>query len=238
MHKPNQPQAVDNDHGKIYDPLLEGIMNSMEHPSFTPEQLPELWQLVTETEPGRRGRIKRWNHEIGEMCQRCDTYPQYAQLCTVLSGTHSSVWSNTWEIAAHGDDLLSRATTEHLIEALRYEQKHPGGWWKASDHIRLRAGTEQLTGPVIAEFAWTEQFRKYANVHADRAIGLQHNTDGNTAHVLNRTRHALELVRQHLLAGDNNAWKIFLGIVDKGTLIGDTAKLANAIERRNSPTHH
>ena len=100
----------------------------------------------------------------------------------------------------------------------------------------MRADMEQLSGPVLAEYAWSDQFQEHANAArngSDRGTNLPYCNDDETAYIRDRTRHAVEVVQQQLLADNNNAWTMFLGIVDNGTLIGDAAQTALAIEQQN-----
>ena len=156
------------------------------------------------------------------MYQRCETYPQHAKLVAVIAGMPKTAWYHTNDAAVHGDDLLKQASTEQLVQALKHEQNHPPeSWWKASDHILLQATDKQLTGPVIAQLTWTEYF-----------LGGEAGPHNMTA---GRWQHIIGHVQQNLLEGNNNAWNVFCGIVNDGNAIGDTAKIALAVEHQHRP---
>ena len=220
----------------------ETITETMQHPAFTPEQLPELWQQIeTDRQQGivPDNTRNRWNNGIEAMYRRCETYPQHAKLAVVLSGLPPVTWHNPLPVLHQGHNLLEQATPEQLLQALKHEQTHPEGWWTASNHILTRATTEQLTGPVIEQLQWEDGILDWATTPKNTAA--THNPARDPARPLariqqretalrSRCRHIVEHIQQHLLAEDSNAWNIFLGIVEPETIIGDTAELAHAIE--------
>ena len=196
-------------------------------PDFAPEQLPEVWRQLTE--PGSRpldqARQKLWNYGIEAIYRRCETYPQYTAATSILSSMPADAWHDTARATDHGISLARQATPEHILQALAHEQRHPGGWWRVSEHILSWAGVEQMTGPVIEQLEW------------DRHLS-------NTAVTTKQARlpilwsHIVEHTKQHLLADDSNAWEIFLSIAKEGATISENAELAHAIEHKQRPARH
>ena len=234
MTKPEQPYRTVGD--IVVDPanpttVREAIIDIMTDPTFTPEQLPELRQQILEAD-GPVLKISRgdsWNIGIDAMFRRCETYPQYVKLVSVLSGMDDDASRTTdWRIA-QADLLARQATSEELLQALTWETQNPEGWWKASDHLVVRVAHDQLTGPVIEQLPWKNQLLDYATT----AEQNQATETTDFEQVRSRRRQLIvEHIQQQLLGGDNNAWTVFLGIVEPGGSIGDAAELACAIENR------
>ena len=196
----------------------------MKHPTFTVEQLPELWEQITEpdgTLPSS-GHRDRWFDGITVMWQRCETYPQHAELAGTLFGMPNGAWHETERDLAHVDELLQQATSAQLLQAIEHEQHHPRKRWSISYHILSQAGIAQLTGQVIEQLKWDVAMTWMA-----AADSLTLEKPGNE-----QWRHVSEHVRQHLLDGDNNAWTVFHGIISEGDRIGEAAALAAAIEQQ------
>ena len=221
MHKPNQQQDPAGDAANQAETVLtlQAITETMEHPEFTPEQLPALWQQAIEPGDMLAERVGAWKHGIETMYRRCETYPQYTKIAVILAGIPRGAWHDTgWDVAqAH--NLLRRATPEQLQQALEHEQQHPEEQWSVSNHILTWANIEQLTGQVIKQLEWNSGITAWATTPED----------GTTGH--DRWRHISEHIQQQLLGGNKNAWTVFHGIVGPGTRIGAAAELANAIEQ-------
>ena len=237
MHKPEQQQDPGGDAANQAETVLtlQAITETREHPEFTPEQLPALWQQAAEPggTPINRLRRDRWMHGIDAMYRRCETYPQHAKLAAILSGMPNSAWHETGWIVTQADDLAHQATPAQLQQALAHEQQHPEEWWLASDHVFACATVEQLTGQVIEQLAWQDWFLTYATTPGLRT--MDYDLEGARSR---RTRHVVEHIQQRLLEGNNNAWTVFLGIVGRGTVIGTAIELANAIEQQNRPSRN
>ena len=243
MHKPEQQTDGDEDDAAPRDTdqtetgvVLQALTETMEHPEFTAEQLPELWHQTVgqhDTEPGEtpldRLRRDRWKQGIDAMYRRCATYPQYAQLAVILSAMPNSAWRDTGRIIHQSDELLEQATPTQLRQALIYEQQHPEGWWRASDHILASATVEQITGPVVEQLTWHDWFRIYATTPGIRDIDPAFEDSK-----WRRVRHIVTHIQQQLCGGNDNTWAVFLGIVDRGTVIGETAELANTVEQQTA----
>ena len=208
---------------------LEAIAETMEQPGFGPEHLPELWQQVT-VQGGRHRRPRRdaWYDGIGKMYRRCETYSQYANLAAALSEMPSAAWHETGWAEAQADKLLQQASAEQLCHALAYEQNRPTVLWKASEDILAWATLEQLTRQVIDQYPWHDGFRLHTTTKPaapDPYEPVQEDPRRRTA------QYIVEHVQQQL-QGDNNAWTVFLGIVEPGTVIGHCIELAKTIETR------
>ena len=223
MSKQNQ------DRGPAGDGLSpEKITETMADPAFTPEQLPGLWQQIVE--PDKSPYCPDgWESGIEAMYRRCETYSQYAILTIVLSEIPFMAWHQTDLIIDQADDLRRRATPEQLLQALVFEQQHRGHWWTASDHILDDATAEQLSGPVIEQIPWYDEFAERGTLPEDEIP-----EDDVIGHA--RCRHIVEHIQKRLLGGDSNAWTVFCGIADNGTVIGETAELAATIEQQNRPS--
>ena len=215
-------------HAKL-DEWLQTIAETIQDPEASAELLPELWQQDEDTDtdltPLTQIIETRWNDMLETMFLNAETYPQYAKLAGPLSGIPGNVWVGaSWE---HGRDLLKRATTEQLIQALQHEQRYPKNqqWWEASDDIMGWAAIEQLTACVVEQFPWDNRIAGTADTPDDESIGNAR-----------CRRHIVETIQQELLNGDNNAWAVFRGIVEPGHSIGETAALAVAIEQQNRPS--
>ena len=199
---------------------LQTITETMEHPGFTAEQLPELWQQVLE--PDDYERVCAWNDGTDVMYRRCETYPQHTKIAAVLSGLRFG-WRDADWVVTQGHNLLRQATPEQIREALTWEQQHPENPWSVSDHVLEWAAGEQITGPVIEQLEWQDWFQPWTTTPEDG------NTDND------RWLHIREHIQQRLLGGDKDAWVVFHGIVEPGTRIGAVAELANSIEQLTAP---
>ena len=211
---------------------LQTMTETMEHPEFNTEQLPELWQQsMGHGVTGTSTYYEFWKDGIEALYRRCETYPQHAQLARTLSGMSDAAWCDTGKIAAQADDLAHQATPTEIQQALVHERQHPESWWKASDHILTWATDEQLTGEVIEQLPWNNHLLDYATT-AEQLVA----TDPAFEQVRSRRRqHIVEHIQQQLLGGNKNAWVIFRGIVEPGHNIGETAELAVAIEQQRRP---
>ena len=215
---------------------LGTITETMNDPSFTPEQLPALWQQLEETFTGTElfGQSRLcWDAGIETMYRRCETYPQHAAIAAILAGLAPRAWHETGWTVAQGDDLAERATPEQLLETLTNEQNLSKRWWNASNHITASATVEQLTGPVIEQLPWNHRYLD--NKTADKPGIMDYDFEAVRDR---RRKHIVEHVQQQLLHGNKHAWETFLGIADNETIIGDTARLAHAIEQGNNQAKH
>ena len=208
------------------------MTETMEHPEFNTEQLPELWQQsMGHVVTGTSTCYELWNDGIEALYRRCETYPQHAQLARTLSGMPDDAWCDTGKIAAQADDLARQATPTEIQQALVHERQHPESWWKASDHILTWATDEQLTGEAIEQLPWNNHLLDYATT-AEQLAAM----DPAFEQVRSRRRqHIVEHIQQQLLGGNSSAWVVFLGIIEPGTRIGDAAELANAVAQQNGP---
>ena len=198
----------------------------MADPTFDAEQLAELWARITET--GKKmidsAALRSWNNGIDAMFQRCETYPQYTHLAVTVNRLPYNGWYETPGESARNNKLLEHATPEQILQALAYEQETPESRWNVTAHVLTHATAEQLTGPVIEQLPWDDRFHDLTTKPDARAV------DGDQLR-----HHAIEHVQQTMLAGDKNAWDMFCGIAAPGTLIGETAEPANAIEQQTGP---
>ena len=201
---------------------LQAITETMEHLGCGPEQLPELWQQATATGDMTAKQVNAWHSSIETLFRRCKTYPQHMKLVGVLCGLPNSPWYYTDWITEQAHSLLQQATHEQLLQALAHEQQQPGNQWQTSSHTVTRAGIGQLTGPVIAQLAWDDWMRVWTS---EKPIYGPDDAPERHQHISNH-------IQQNLLEGDENTWTIFLGIVEPGNNIGDTAALAVAIEQK------
>ena len=142
----------------------------------------------------------------------------------VLSGMSRSAWRADGWNRARTDGLLEKATTVQLIQALTYGQRHPESWWQARTHILAFADLEQLTGPVIALFEWNHGMAVAAGTEPDERLDDR-----------SKWRSVVEEIRQHMLEGDDNAWNLFLHVVEPGTVIGEAVALAKTVEQQTGP---
>ena len=201
------------------------ITETMENPEFGADQLPALWQQVTEpdgTLPSS-DRRNRWHDGIETMYRRCETYPQHAKLTAVRSGTETPnrTWYDTGWVSIQARDLLRQATPTQLQQALDYEQQHPGSKWRASEHILKWANMAQLTGQIIEQLEWND------GLAACTATPEKPTTDRD------RWRHIAEQIQQQLLNSNDDVRTVFHGIVEPGNRIGAIAELAIAIEQKH-----
>ena len=223
MTKPEQHQ--DDGRGDSAAPAetgltVEAITETMKDPAFTPEQLSGLWQRIEAKIRAGSDDVEcwiQWDAGIEAMYRRCGTYLQHATLAVALSEMPKDAWHETSRIIHQGKDLVEQATPEQLRQALEHEQQRPGKQRTASSYILSAATVDQLTGPVIEQLPWDDLMLIGGRSHS-------------ALRDLARSRHIVEHVQQQLLGG-NNAWTVFLGIVEPGMLIGEAAELANIIEQ-------
>ena len=201
----------------------QAIWKTMNRPEFDAEQLPALWEQAMHPDETRLNSERRdqWIHGIGAMYRRCETYPQHAKLAAILSGMAKSAWRSDEWIMNQADNLLKQATPEQLLQTLTREQQQPGGWWQANDHILTWADIDQLTGQILKQVDWTRRM----------VVAV----DWPEEEITDRWLHIVEQIRQQLLDGDSNAWNMFLGIIEPGHSIGETAEIAKAIEQEHRP---
>ena len=209
----------------------QAITETMQHPEFGAEQLPELWQNAVEPYVTYSNwldeRVEAWDAGLAAMFERCETYPQHAKIRAVLAGMPDEAWYYSTGNTNRGDIMLQQASTEQLLEALTYEQqhmntqRHPTPYRAVTEQILLWAAADQLAEPVIDQLAWVDHF-----LGGETAL-----PDGGK----NRRRRIIGHTQQNLLEGNNHAWTVFLGIVEYGAVIGETAELALAIEHQHRP---
>ena len=195
----------------------EMITEIMADPAFTAEQLPGLWQQIADPAATLDDSVFcGWRDGLEALYRACETYPQHTRIVAALDGLPSDARRHDDWIRDQASDLLRCAAPEQLMQALTYEQ-HPDGWL-VSSHILHFATVEQLTGPVIERFRWNPWLTVWVNAGYGPSQAEP------------QLRHIVDHIRQRLLAGDRNAWTVFLGIAETGMVIGETAKLAAAIE--------
>ena len=211
---------------------LQTITEALEHPELSAEQLPELWRQAMEPGDMLDERTKAWNYGIETVYRRCETYPQHTKLAVIVSGMPQSAWRDSGWVIARGNALLRQATPTQLQQALICEQQHPEGWWWASDHILAFAAVEQITEAVIEQLAWRDWLLTYT---ADTPQTMHYDSEKARQR---RARHIVGCVQQRLHGGNDNAWAVFLGIVEHGTVIGPTIELANAVAQQNGPVRN
>ena len=202
----------------------ETIRDMMNRAEYDAEQLPALWQQVTELDDGSGTREQAWRLGIAAMYRRCETYPQHTKLTAVLSGV--PVWARhyTSKAATQARNLLRQATPIELQQALICGQQHSESWWQHTSNQILEWGAiEQLTGQTLKQAEWNGWLTSWAA------------TPRNRTGARDRWRHISETIQQELLDGDSNAWNMFLEIVEPGHSIGETAELAKTIEQQNRP---
>ena len=225
MNKP-ELHAVDKNSVDTQTQLgkrLHTATETMRNPEFAPEQLPALWEQITEPDgtPLTHLRDDRWRGEIKAMYLRCDTYPQHTKLSGILYGMPDGAWHRTAKISDQARELLLQATPEQLVQALNQERRHTNGSSRMTDNqIVSCAKLEQLTGPVIEQLKW------------DHGMAAKAGTPDVTRALPDRWKHIVEHIQQNLLGGDNNAWTVFQGIISEGDRIGEAAALAAAIEQQ------
>ena len=231
MNKANQkPGSGSAPNTNQADPVLapQTITDTMENPAFEAEQLPELWQQAMGPDGAALTSERRdlWRHGIETMYRRCETYPQHAKLMVVLAGMLPGAWYDVGLSATQAHGLLKQATPEQIREALTWEQQHrPVGQGSVSNHVLAWAGIDQLTGPVIEQLSWNSGMATRATRPSDGTVAVH------------RVQRINEQIQNQLLDGDNNAWVVFLGIVEPGTRIGDAAELAKAIAQNRTVRH-
>ena len=208
------------------DKRRDTITETAEHPAFTAEQLPALWQQLTE-ETDATERLKAWDRHIDAMYRRCETWPQYAEILVVLAALPLSAWYYTIQIADIGDDLIQQASTEQLQQSLMFEQQHSREWRPASRRILSWAGTEQLVGSVITQLAWDNETASAGPIPEYVAVG-----EDDPYH---QRRYIVEHIQQEMLDGNDSYWTVFLGIVEPKNRIGGIVELALAIEQQRYP---
>ena len=231
MHKPErQNLAGDNAKNQAETgSTAQAIYDNMNRTEFTPEQLPELWQQITEDGDIPADRARAWNNGVEAMYRRCETYPQHVKLARTLSGMQYSAWHTpSWD-TQQAAELLRRATTAQIQQTLTYEQHHPSGWWSVSKHLLAWSTVGQLTGRIIEQLDWDSRTAAWAAT----AAWATPRTDGGADR--DRWWHIRGHIQQQLLEGDKHAWDVFLGIIEPGHSIGETAELAKAIEQQTRP---
>ena len=221
------------------DKRRDMITAAMENEGLGPEQLPALWQQLTEetgaTEllnvwdrhTGATELLNAWDRHIDAMYRRCDTWPQYAEILVVLAELPLSAWYYTTQIADHGDDLIRQASTEQLQQSLMFEQQHSREWREVSKRILSWASTEQLVGPVITQLAWDNETASAGPIPEYVAVAEDD--------YYYRRRYIVEHIQQEMLDGNDSYWSVFLGIVEPKNRIGDIVELALAIEQQRRP---
>ena len=193
------------------------IAETIQHPGFTPEQLPELWKQIEADSRNRGTWVDCWGRWDYGMFMRCMTYLQHAKLWLILDGMSPAARHNHHWWTERGNDLFKQATPEQLLQALKHERQHPERDQQVSRHISASATIEQLTGAVIEQLPWDSMFLEYGG---------------------DPWRHIADHIQKTLLDGNENAWNIFLGIAEPGTPIGEAAVVAAAIENQHRPTRH
>ena len=118
--------------------------------------------------------------------------------------------------------LAEQATTEQLLQALKYGQNCPEAGWQIGEHIIKLAEATQLTAQIVEQLPWQGFFVHYT----DMPTAL---TDDDT---WRRYRQTIELVQQELLDEEDDAWTILHGISEHGQTIDDIAELALAIAQK------
>ena len=223
MNKPNQAGTAGNGMSP------ETIFETMAHPGFVAEYLPELSRQIIGSNgdtPSDKQRAA-WLAGIESMFERCETYPQHAKIRALLGN-----WHGTAAVVEHGNNLLEQATPEQLVQALKHEQAQPLRGEPITRHILKHGSDKQLTGSVIEQFTWDDRLKNWATnpkLAAPRA---------SESAQRRRLRRVVEHIQQQLLGDDQNAWNMFLDIVDYGNRIGEAAKLALAIEHQHRPNRH
>ena len=228
MNKPEQNQNADSGDGCQAEPRLtaKALTKTMGHPSFTAEQLPKLWQQITNADgrlPREGSRWRSWGDGIEALYSRCETYPQYAAIAGVLSWMPDSAWCETVAVLNQARELLEQATPEQLQQALAHNQEDPGTWWLIYDDVLRYATVEQLTGAVIEQLPWDNRMADWAIIQ-----------EAKTTEHDRRRRHIVDQIQQRLLGGNKNAWTVFLGIVETGNRIGETSELAAAVANQTT----
>ena len=229
QQQPKQEQTVDGSADQAKPEMtLKAIAETMTDPEFVAEQLPGLWQQITETggAPLNSLRQNQWKRGIETMFRRCSTYPQHTKLTAAVFELPPVAWYDADRAAARGNDLLEKAEPAQIREALTWEQQRPDGRQRASNHIVTWATIEQLTGPVIERLGWQERYLDYATTAEQYQALKPGSTDP-------RIRHVVEHIQQELLGGNETAWTVFHGIIEPGDIIGGVAELANAIAQTN-----
>ena len=231
MNKPNEEEAAGGD-GDVEasaanqtkpEMTLKAIGETMENPAFTAGQLPALWRQAMEPGYILDERTKAWNYGISVMCLRCETFLQHAKIMVVLSGMPPWAWHLDDRMRNHAGNLFEQAGPEQLQQTLIFARQHPESWWTVREHILASAGPEQLTGPVVKQFDWCSAMTTCATMP----------DNGPDEHY--KWRRIIEHIQQKLLDGSDAAWTVFLGIVEPGGHIGDTAELAKTIEQNQRP---
>ena len=141
MNKPNEEENGAGDvelsvtnHAKP-EMTLKAIAETMADPEFEAEQLPGLWQQITETggAPLNSLRQYQWKRGIETMFRRCSTYLQYTKLTAAVFELPPVAWYDADRVVAHGNDLLEKASPAQLQQALTWEQQRPDGRQRPSN---------------------------------------------------------------------------------------------------------
>ena len=231
MHKQEpERQNLGDDNAKSQTKTglpARAIAETMNRPEFDAEQLPALWQQAREPGGMRADQRNAWRDGIETMFRRCSTYPQHTKLTAALFELPPVAWyDNTW-IADQAHSLLRQATPKQLVQAIKYEQRHhPDGQIAVSNHIATWAKPEQITERIIKQLDW----------NAGMAAWSTTPDDGITTR--DQWWHIRENIKQQLLGGDDDTWTVFLGIVEHGNNIGETAELAIAIGQQHRPVRN
>lgn len=215
-----QGAGVDGDNQTQPGWTPKAIAETMNSPTFTVEQLPELWQQAVKN--GGLLHRARWVSELAKLWRSCDTYPQYAKMAANLSILPTAALQDSSRYTNRGETLAEQATTEQLLQALKYGQNRPEAGWQVGEHIIKHAEATQLTAQIVEQLPWQGFFVHYT----DMPTAL---IDDDT---WRRYRQIIELVQQELLDGDDDAWTIFHGISEHGQTIGDIVELALAIAQK------
>ena len=226
MNKQNQPNTAGNDPAET-GTTAQTITEIMTQPGFAAEQLPELWQTTGGRCDLHDEWANAWNDGVDTMFRRCETYPEHAKIRAVLSGMPDGAWYYRTHISDHGDDMLKQADTEQLLQALAHEQQHTDDW-PTTHQILLWGTIEQLTGPVIEQLRWCNALNHYATGPPRPLLPERESA------YRQRIRRIVEHTQQ-LFENNKNAWATFLGIAEPNLTIGDTARLALAIEHQHRP---
>ena len=236
-----QQRPVMNKRDQLYD-TADGdglnppmIVRTMTDPGFAAGQLPGLWRQVTvscdDVLLDKPLRVA-WDAGIASLYARCETYPQHMEIMGILDGMPGNAWHGDEWIAAQSCELLSRATPDLLVQALVFEQTLPGIWKWVDEQIVRLTSIEQLTGPVVEQLLWRDVWAWILDP-SKHPILSDAPPDAESPH--RNVVHIIDHVQKQLLGGDIHAWEVFLGIVESGTVIGEAAELAVAVELRTGP---
>ena len=231
MNKPTnkqESQTHDTDSGAgpaETRPTAEKTVDTTEQTSIRTNQLPELWDQTTGPDGStlNDSHQNRWNDKIETMFQRCETWPQYAELAGTVAGMPRGAWGDWHQRQNQAIELLQQATPGQLIESLQAGQPHPlTGWWSTSMQILTYANYDQLTAVIIEQLPWNHTVAWAA-------------TQMEGTEEREQLRHVVDVIQQTLLENNEHAWEMFLGIVETGYSIGDVCQIVIATENQNRP---